>query len=109
MHNDDLQINYRSNIFISLKELVFLEGDGNYTNFIFRNQPKYISARTLKYFADDLTQKGFIRIHRSILVNKKFIATTNIIESSVILIDGTKLTISRRRLKEVFQCSSNMF
>ena len=48
---------------------------------------------------NDLTQYGYVRIHRSYLVNCEYIYELK--NDSVVLIDGQELTMSRGRIDEV--------
>lgn len=54
---------------IDVDKIVRCEGLRNYTRIIFRDEPEKIVSRTLLEFENLLTPLGFIRIHRSHLVN----------------------------------------
>lgn len=54
---------------------------------------------TLDSLENDLTQYGYVRIHRSYLVNCEYIYELK--NDSVVLIDGQELTMSRGRIDEV--------
>jgi len=86
--------------FFQVNEIIRLEGDRNYTNFIFTGGRTYLSSKTLKEYEEILIEKGFIRIHKSHLVNGSFVVSvTN--EGVMHLKDNSKLEISRRRLAEI--------
>lgn len=53
---------------------------------------------TMKEYEERLKNVGFIRIHKSFLVNFRFIATTG--KTTVTLTDGTALLLSRNRVAE---------
>ncbi len=73
----------------------------NYTRFYFTNERPMLVCRTLRYFEEQLTTADFIRIHRGEMINKNFIANIN--RSGMHwLTDGSRLTISRRRKRKVF-------
>jgi two-component system LytT family response regulator len=86
--------------FFSISEIIRLEGDRNYTNFILTHNRKILSSKTLKEYEEILADKGFIRCHKSHLVNCLFIKEINP-ENFLLTKDGSKLEISRRRLSEV--------
>lgn len=92
-----LIVDYKKNFKIPLDEIVFLEGDINYTNFILHHRRQHTVAHTLKYFEEVLCDQGFLRIHRSYLVNTRFIKSTNLQNSTMLLTDGTELKVARRR------------
>lgn len=86
---------------IAVQEIVWLEGDSNYTRVHFQNRKVQLITRTLKWFDDELPD--FLRIHRSILVNPVFVRhLIRRADNTVILQlkDGSKLAVSRRRIRQ---------
>jgi len=59
---------------INLESVNHLEADINYTIFNLKNGNKFVSAYSLKFFENLFDDRYFIRINRSNLVNKSFIA-----------------------------------
>ena len=98
-----LTLNARLKQRVNLDQIIFLEGDTNYTSFHFKSRRRILIARPLKYFEADLLPRGFLRIHRSHIVNSRFIKSINLLENTVTLMDGTVLRVARRRVKEVSQ------
>lgn len=96
-----LTLNVRQKQRVNLEQILFLEGDVNYTSFHFQSRRRTIIARSLKYFEADLLPRGFIRIHRSYIVNSRFVQRANLLENTVTLVDGTVLKVARRRVKAV--------
>jgi len=86
--------------FFHVNEIIRLEGDRNYTNFIFTGKRSYLSSKTLKEYEEILSDKGFVRIHKSHLVNSAFVQSVSN-DGIMYLSDLTQLEISRRRLPEV--------
>lgn len=80
--------------------IIRLEGDGNYTHFFLTDQRKLVSAKTLKEYVELLSAHGFIRIHKSHLVNQRFVQRY-LNEGAVVLSDGQSLPVSRQRKQEV--------
>jgi DNA-binding LytR/AlgR family response regulator len=97
-----LVVDYKKNVRVPIDEIVFLQGDTNYTNFIFKHRRQHTVAYSLKHFEEILRSEGFLRIHRSYLVNSQFIKSTDLRELVVVLMDGRELKVARRRVKEVF-------
>ena len=94
-----LVLDHKKNFKIPLHEIIFLRADVNYTNFIFQHRRQFTVSHSLKYFEEALLANGFLRIHRSHLVNSQFIKSTNLIDLTVSLMDGTELKVARRRIK----------
>jgi two-component system LytT family response regulator len=53
---------------LRISEILYCQADDNYTK-IFLNQGQKLVSKTLKYFEDSLSDQGFVRIHKSFLVN----------------------------------------
>ena len=53
---------------LKISEILYCQADDNYTK-IFLNQGQKLVSKTLKYFEDSLKDQGFVRIHKSYLVN----------------------------------------
>lgn len=79
----------------------YLEASGNYTVFNFSENEELIVAKTLKYFEEVLDPMRFFRINRSTIVNFDFWNAMSPSKEELIQADGTRLSISRRRKKEV--------
>jgi DNA-binding LytR/AlgR family response regulator len=88
-----LTIGNRTKLFSN--EILFFEGDVNYTWIHFASGKQKVVARTLLYIEQKTDTENFIRINRKYLVNRKFI--TEIGADYVVLTDKTVLPISRRR------------
>jgi len=88
--------------YYSIKKFIRLEGEGNYTNIFFEKEKPLLASRTLKDFEEILASYGFIRVHRSHLINKRFVNSV-LFDGSVDMADGSKIEISRRRKEAVMQ------
>ena len=94
-----LTLNARLKQRVHLDQILYLEGDVNYTSFHFQSRKRTLIAHSLKHFEADLLPRGFLRIHRSYIVNSRFIKSTNLLNLTVSLMDGTELKVARRRIK----------
>jgi len=86
--------------FFKVSEIIRLEGERNYTQFHLTGNRNYLSSKTLKEYEEILAEKGFVRIHKSHLVNSKFVSSVDS-DGKMILKDHSEVEISRRRLTEV--------
>ena len=89
----------------ALENIVRLEANINYTTLILNGGKQKVMSYTLKVY-DTILPESFVRVNRSCIVNTKFVADLNFDHKTVVLKDGTKIGISRRRLETVRQ---NMF
>ncbi len=85
---------------ICIKDILRIEGEGNYSKFHMQDGSKIISCRTLKYFEPYLLENGFIRPSKSAIVNMNAIQAIDFnINKSIRLINQHLVTISRRQIK----------
>lgn len=94
-------INHRKSSKVPIDEIVFMKGEINYTYFYFQYRKRATIAHSLKHFEADLLPRGFLRIHRSHIVNSRFVKSANLLENTLTLVDGTVLRVARRRVKEI--------
>ncbi len=76
-------------------EILYFEGDINYTKIYFSAGQRKMIARTLLYVQQRVDTNDFVRVSRKHLVNRKFIVQIN--NDVVVLVDRTELPISRRK------------
>lgn len=82
--------------------IIRLEGESNYTRFYFSNRKPLLVSRTLKEYEEILSAHDFIRVHKSHLVNKKFITQMDR-EGFLGLTDGSHILVSRRKKDQVLK------
>ena len=87
--------------FVAPAELSHCSADDNYTELHTVDGRRFVSARTLKDYEDMLQPLGFLRVHRSTLVNKAQI--THLDDGHVVLKNSTRVEISRRKKEEVLK------
>jgi two-component system, LytTR family, response regulator len=88
-------------VVVDLNTILFADSCGNYTNFYFTDKQVICSSKPLHDYEQILHDSNFIRIHKSCLVNLKHIKEYVRGEGgSVILSNGNKLDVSRRRKEE---------
>lgn len=87
---------------VDLEDILYLEGADNYTSFYLVNKKKIIVSKTLKEYEGFLSDLGFFRIHKSSIINLQHLKNINRENSiDVIMSDGHRLTVSRRRSAEL--------
>lgn len=81
------------------ESIVLMESDKNYTVIHLSDGKRLMSGYNLKFYEERIDNKSFMRLNRSVMVNKTYVKLINLKESELILNDGRKLNISRRRIK----------
>ena len=85
-------------------DIVRLEADNNYTKIYLCRHPIIIASKTIKDFEIQLDNNSFFRIHKSHIINLKYLKEyINLEGGYAIMCDGTKLEISRRRLNDFLE------
>lgn len=89
---------------VIVKDIVHLESDAGYTTVFITGGERIVVSRTIKDFEELLPENSFFRIHQSHIINLKF-ARKVLREDGgyVLLSDGAKLPISRRRKEEFME------
>jgi two-component system LytT family response regulator len=89
--------------FFMIDDILRLEADRSYTHIHLLNKKPFIASKTLKHFEEMLDEFKFIRTHKSHLVNSKHITRISNDNEFVLLSDGSKVEVSRRKKEEVLQ------
>ncbi len=85
---------------ICIKDIVHVQGEGNYSKFYLTDGRTVISCRTLKFFEPFLIERGFIRPSKSAIVNISAIETIDFNHQKTMkLVNDQNITISRRQIK----------
>ena len=92
--------------FFSPEEIIRLEASSNYTRIYFTGRTKMVTAKVLKEFEEMLEPYGFIRTHRTHLVNKQHILYIKN-NGSIVMKDSSVAEISRRMKTGVMQVLKN--
>jgi two-component system LytT family response regulator len=83
-----------------LKNIIRIEGERNYSYIFLKNNTKKLSSKTLGYFEELLSDKGFCRCHRSHLVNRDHVKIFQK-DGALLLSDQVRIPVSRRKKQEV--------
>lgn len=83
-------------------EIIRLEAENNYTRFHFVNKKPLLISKTIKEYVDILSDRGFIRVHKSSIINQNHIVNYTH-DGWLVMTDQSRVEISRRRKKEVME------
>jgi two-component system, LytTR family, response regulator len=86
--------------FYKPEEIIRLEGESNYTKFFFTGNKTLLTSRTLKEYEEILSNHGFIRIHKSHIINKAHVVNYSG-DGILTLADYSRVEVSRRRREDV--------
>jgi two-component system, LytTR family, response regulator len=82
--------------------IIRCEGENNYTRFYFPDRKPLLVSKTMKEYEDILSDYGFLRVHKSHLVNKKYVKHLDK-EGLLWMNDGSHIAVSRRKKDEVMK------
>jgi two-component system, LytTR family, response regulator len=87
-------------ILIPIEQIVYLQGECNYTLVCTKNNKQYITAKTLKKCEAELDQR-FVRVHKSHIININCIKAIDLDNKSngITLELGKQVEVSRRKMK----------
>ena len=87
--------------FFTIDEILRLEADRSYTHIHLVKKRPFIASKTLKHFEEMLEEFHFIRTHKSHLINPKHVTHVTSDNEQIVLTDGSKVEVSRRKKDEV--------
>ncbi len=103
--------NQESIFLLNIDEVIHCESDGSYTIFETANQQRILVSKVLKDYDHLLSDSGFLRVHRSHLINLKHIKRFDRQDGGyVIMSNGAQISVStsgRERLLELFEKLGN--
>jgi two-component system LytT family response regulator len=94
---------------VNIRTILYCEAEDNFTKFYFdaegtREGKPLLICRTLKYFEDVLKDSGFIRTHRSYLINPDFVIRYSKGKGGYVTMKNNKeLEVSPNRKKEFLE------
>ena len=94
---------------IPIYEVVALSSDRNYTRFNFLERPPIIVSKTLKDFDNILTDYGFMRVHRSHMINLRYIERFEKVDGGyAVMRGGLKIEVSHRKKEDLLEFFSSL-
>jgi two-component system, LytTR family, response regulator len=82
---------------VPINTIIRIEAISNYSKLFFINGNTLVVAKVLKWFDEALAERGFIRIHRSHLVNRSCIKAFRKRTERIILKNNDEVDLARRR------------
>jgi len=94
---------------INTEDIVRCQSDSYYTNFHLITGKRIIVSKTLKEFEELLGDSGFVRTHKSHLINTRYIKSYIRTDGGyIIMTDGEEIPVSRRKKDYITEIISKM-
>ncbi len=88
--------------YIEINQIISCKGEANYTHIYTCNGEKFLVSKPLIEYEDLLSDLGFIRTHKSHIVNRSHIKTFIKTDGGYLLMsDDSNIPVSRRKKEEV--------
>jgi len=95
--------------FVEVRTIIRCQGESNYTHLYFTGKKPLLVAKSLVEFEELLADHGFIRVHKSHLVNLNHVTSISKNDGgTLILSNGDSVLISRRRKDFVSESLKNI-
>lgn len=93
---------------IEVDNIIRCESDNYYTIIYFKNGTNLLVSKTLKEMEQKLEEFDFVRTHKSHLVNMRNI--TNFIKDEMVVLmsDGTKVPVSKRKKEKILEVINSL-
>ena len=86
---------------VEISEVVRVEAKGNYSLFHFKKGDNYVDSKTLKLYEEMLSSHGFLRVHKSHLINMHELKEYKSQQGNIaVMSDGAEIPVSRNKLSE---------
>jgi DNA-binding LytR/AlgR family response regulator len=92
---------------ITFSDIIYLQGEVNYTHIYLSNGKKETFAKSLKFFDNLLRNTHFVRVHRSFIINHLHFRGYDAELGKIMLTNNTKIFASRRKKMEFEQLLFN--
>jgi two-component system, LytTR family, response regulator len=87
-------------VFLKPDEILYCEGDGNYTSVFLANGEKLFLTKTLKKLGEKLGEAEFYRVHNSFIINLTKVREFYKTDAYVIMEGGKQIPVSRNKKNE---------
>jgi DNA-binding LytR/AlgR family response regulator len=82
---------------IVLKDIIYFEGNGNDVKVVLKGDSHLIAKNKISELNDVLSRKGFVRVHRSFLINSEYVTAFN---NDEVVLEKYSIPIGRSYKKE---------
>ena len=93
---------------IEVDDIIRCESDNYYTIIYFKDGTSLLVSKTLKEMEQKLEEYDFVRTHKSHLVNMRCIMNFIKDEMMVVMTDGVKVPVSKRKKEKIVEVINNL-
>ncbi|MBR5603931.1 MAG: response regulator transcription factor [Bacteroidales bacterium] len=93
---------------IEVDDIIRCESDNYYTIIFFKDGTSLMVSKTLKEMEQKLEEYDFVRTHKSHLVNMRCIMNFIKDEMMVVMTDGMKVPVSKRKKEKILEIINNL-
>lgn len=93
---------------INVDDIIRCESDNYYTVIFFKEGNSLMVSKTLKDMEQKLEEYDFVRTHKSHLVNMRCIKNFIKDEMMVVMSDGSKVPVSKRKKEKIMEVINNL-
>ncbi len=94
---------------VEVDNIIRCEADSCYTKFFLNDKNIILISKTLKDYEEMLSEFGFIRPHKSHLINLKYIKGVIKIDGPIIeMTDGSQIPVARRKKDQILDMLSHL-
>lgn len=93
---------------VDADDIIHCVSDNYYTVFYFKDGNSLMISKTLKEVEEMLKPLGFTRTHKSHLINNMYIANFMRDSMELVLSDGTRVPVSRRKKEKIMELIRNL-
>lgn len=87
---------------VKIEDIVACEAHDNFTDFYFTNRSKMMICRSLKFYEELLQESGFLRVHKSHLINLEHVVKYNRGKGGIVTMsNGQEIAVSAQK-KDAF-------
>lgn len=88
--------------FVKVDRIMYILAHSSYSEIVLTDHSRLVGSRPLRFFEEILTEYGFCRIHKSTLINLKYIKAYRKAAGGVIeMEDGAEFPVARTRKDEI--------
>ena len=88
---------------VKVKDIIYLQGQKRFTRIICKGQRGYEVPQTMNQLLEQLPPKAFVQIHRSYIINLKYLTNITPKENILLMDESVELPISRGRFNALVE------
>jgi DNA-binding LytR/AlgR family response regulator len=96
-NNALLTLNHKTSSKVLINSVILIKGDINYTKFYLECGKVKTVSHSIKFFEPHLETHGFLRVHRSFMINPNYVKNYDSHQEILTMSNGEIANISRRR------------